>query len=58
LHELSHAVDDKLNKLNLANIKTKKFTAEFSGAVIGFLMVIKYLWVMLRITSKVIALKN
>jgi hypothetical protein len=38
LHELSHAVDDKLNKLKPGQHKDQEVTAEFSGAVIGFLM--------------------
>jgi len=38
LHELSHAVDDKLNKLKPGQHKDQEVTAEFSGAVIGYLM--------------------
>lgn len=38
LHELSHAVDDKLNKLKPGQNKDQEVTAEFSGAVIGYLM--------------------
>jgi hypothetical protein len=38
LHELSHAVDDKLNKLKPGQHKDQEVTAEFSGAVIGHLM--------------------
>lgn len=38
LHELSHAVDDKLNKLKPGQQKDQEVTAEFSGAVIGYLM--------------------
>jgi hypothetical protein len=38
LHELSHAVDDKFNKLKPGQHKDQEVTAEFSGAVIGHLM--------------------
>jgi hypothetical protein len=38
LHELSHAVDDKLNGLKAGQQKDQEVTAEFSGAVIGYLM--------------------
>jgi hypothetical protein len=38
LHELSHAVDDKLNGLKPGQRKDQEVTAEFSGAVIGYLM--------------------
>lgn len=38
LHELSHAVDDKLNGLKAGQHKDQEVTAEFSGAVIGHLM--------------------
>lgn len=38
LHELSHAVDDKITGLKPGQRKDQEVTAEFSGAVIGFLM--------------------
>ncbi len=38
LHELSHAVDDRLNGLKPGQRKDQEVTAEFSGAVIGYLM--------------------
>ncbi|NJD52984.1 MAG: hypothetical protein FIB07_08975 [Candidatus Methanoperedens sp.] len=38
LHELSHAVDDKLNGLKPGQKKDQEVTAEFSAAVIGYLM--------------------
>jgi hypothetical protein len=38
LHELSHAVDDKLNGLKPGQQKDQEVIAEFSGAVIGHLM--------------------
>jgi hypothetical protein len=38
LHELSHAVDDRLNGLKAGQYKDQEVTAEFSGAVIGYLM--------------------
>jgi len=38
LHELSHAVDDKFNKLKPGQYEDQEVTAEFSGAVIGYLM--------------------
>lgn len=38
LHELSHAVDDKLNKLKPGQHKDQEVTAEFSAAVIAHLM--------------------
>ncbi len=38
LHELSHAVDDRLNGLKAGQHKDQEVTAEFSGAVIGYLM--------------------
>jgi hypothetical protein len=38
LHELSHAVDDKLNGLKAGQRNDQEVTAEFSGAVIGHLM--------------------
>ena len=38
LHELSHAVDDKINGLKAGQHKDQEVTAEFSGAVIGHLM--------------------
>src|SRR5659263_660307 len=38
LHELSHAVDDRLNGLIAGQHKDQEVTAEFSGAVIGHLM--------------------
>lgn len=38
LHELSHAVDDKLNVLKAGQRNDQEVTAEFSGAVIGYLM--------------------
>jgi hypothetical protein len=38
LHELSHAVDDKLNGLKPGQRTDQEVTAEFSAAVIGFLM--------------------
>lgn len=38
LHELSHAVDDRLNGLKPGQRKDQEVTAEFSGAVIGHLM--------------------
>ncbi len=38
LHELSHAVDDKLNGLKPGQQKDQEVIAEFSGAVIGYLM--------------------
>jgi hypothetical protein len=37
-HELSHAVDDKFNKLKPGQRTDQEVTAEFSAAVIGFLM--------------------
>ncbi|HWQ96335.1 MAG TPA: ArdC-like ssDNA-binding domain-containing protein [Candidatus Methylomirabilis sp.] len=37
-HELSHAVDDRLNGLKPGQRKDQEVTAEFSGAVIGYLM--------------------
>lgn len=36
--ELSHAVDDRLNGLKPGQRKDLEVTAEFSGAVIGYLM--------------------
>lgn len=38
LHELAHAVDDKLNGLKRGQQNDQEVTAEFSGAVIGHLM--------------------
>ncbi len=38
LHELSHAVDDTLNGLKPGQQKDQEVIAEFSGAVIGYLM--------------------
>jgi len=38
LHELSHAVDDRLNGLKAGQRNDQEVTAEFSGAVIGHLM--------------------
>ncbi len=38
LHELSHAVDDRLYGLKTGQHKDQEITAEFSGAVIGYLM--------------------
>jgi hypothetical protein len=38
LHELAHATDDKLNGLKAGQRKDQEVTAEFSGAVIGYLM--------------------
>jgi hypothetical protein len=38
LHELSHAVDDRLNGLIAGQRNDQEVTAEFSGAVIGHLM--------------------
>jgi hypothetical protein len=38
LHELSHAVDDRLTGLKPGQRKDQEVTAEFSGAVIGHLM--------------------
>lgn len=38
LHELSHAVDDRLNGLKAGQRNDQEVTAEFSGAVIGYLM--------------------
>ncbi len=38
LHELSHAVDDRLTGLRPGQRKDQEVTAEFSGAVIGYLM--------------------
>ena len=38
LHELSHAVDDKLNGLKPGQRNDQEVTAEFSAAVIGYLM--------------------
>ena len=38
LHELSHAVDDRLNGLKPGQRTDQEVTAEFSGAVIGYLM--------------------
>ena len=38
LHELSHAVDDRLNGLKPGQRKEQEVTAEFSAAVIGYLM--------------------
>ena len=38
LHELSHAVDDRLNGLRPGQKKDQEVTAEFSAAVIGYLM--------------------
>ncbi len=38
LHELSHAVDDRLNGLKPGQHEDQEVTAEFSGAVIGHLM--------------------
>ena len=38
LHELSHAVDDKLNKLKPGQHKDQEVTAEFSAGVIAHLM--------------------
>ncbi len=38
LHELSHAVDDRLTGLKPEQKKDQEVTAEFSGAVIGYLM--------------------
>ena len=38
LHELSHAVDDTLNGLKPGQKKDQEVTAEFSAAVIGYLM--------------------
>jgi len=38
LHELSHAVDDRLNGLKAGQHTDQEVTAEFSGAVIGYLM--------------------
>jgi hypothetical protein len=38
LHELSHAVDDRLNGLKPGQKKDQEVTAEFSAAVIGYLM--------------------
>ncbi len=38
LHELSHAVDDRLNGLKAGQHKDQEVTAEFSAAVIGYLM--------------------
>lgn len=37
LHELSHAVDDRLNGLKPGQKKDQEVTAEFSAAVIGYL---------------------
>jgi len=38
LHELSHAVDDRLNGLKPGQKKDQEVTAEFSAAIIGYLM--------------------
>lgn len=38
LHELSHAIDDKLNGLKPGQRNDQEVTAEFSAAVIGYLM--------------------
>ncbi len=38
LHELSHAVDDRLTGLRPGQRNDQEVTAEFSGAVIGYLM--------------------
>jgi hypothetical protein len=38
LHELSHAVDDRLNGRKLGQMRVQEVTAEFSAAVIGYLM--------------------
>ena len=38
LHELSHAVDDRLNGLKPGQNKDQEVTAEFSAAVIAHLM--------------------
>ncbi len=38
LHELSHAVDDRLNKLKPGQQADQEVSAEFSAAVIGYLM--------------------
>jgi hypothetical protein len=38
LHELCHAVDDRLNGLKPGQRNDQEVTAEFSGAVIGYLM--------------------
>ncbi|HWQ95993.1 MAG TPA: ArdC-like ssDNA-binding domain-containing protein [Candidatus Methylomirabilis sp.] len=38
LHELSHAVDDRLNSLKAGQKNDQEVTAEFSAAVIGYLM--------------------
>ena len=38
LHELSHAVDDRLNGLKPGQKKDQEVIAEFSAAVIGYLM--------------------
>ncbi len=38
LHELSHAVDDRLHGLKRGQHNDQEVTAEFSGAVIGYLM--------------------
>lgn len=38
LHELSHSVDDRLNGLKMGQHNDQEVTAEFSAAVIGYLM--------------------
>lgn len=38
MHELSHAVDDRLNGLIARQRNDQEITAEFSGGVIGHLM--------------------
>lgn len=38
LHELSHAVDDRLNGLKAGQRNDQEVIAEFSGAVVGYLM--------------------
>jgi hypothetical protein len=38
LHELSHAVDDRFNKLKLGQHKDQEVTAEFSAAVVAHLL--------------------
>ena len=38
LHELSHAVDDRLNGLKSGQRNDQEVIAEFSGAVVGYLM--------------------
>jgi hypothetical protein len=38
LHELSHSVDDRLNGLKAGQHKDQEITAEFSAAIIGYLM--------------------